>query len=321
VSASPRRRVPKWIVAAALCVLPASAIYELALGAWQRAHVPKSNEWSAAAAAAIAAKKDGDTIIVAPRWSAEVAAMALGPAYDLKSAARADLETTKRALELSIRGKDDPQTQGWALVEQKKFGNVSLRILQNPHPWTLVRDLVDEVDATAKVTRGQPGATPETCHWDPNGSVEMPGLFGGPETPPARFVCPPSDPSWSFVAPTVITDLDYVPRRCVHVDSDLASIVTIELPPKPIAHALVLYVGAHVYAERTLTRSPFEVRVSIGGQPVLDAIHHDGDGWMRAEASTDPFAGQSLPVAIEVHSVDGHGTGGVCVAAQLRDKG
>ena len=333
VTATPKRRLPKWLVAAMLCVLPGSAVFELALGAWQRAHVPKRNDWGAAAAAAIAAKKDpGDTIIVAPRWSSELGAMALagyavpkvGGAidanYDVKVAARADLETTKRALELSIRGKDDPQTKGWTLVSQQKFGDVALRILQNPHPQTLVRDLVDEIDGNAKVTRALANGSTESCRWDPNQSVEMPGLFSGPETPPNRFVCPPGDPNWSYVGATVITDLDYVPRRCVHVDSD-GPPVTIELPAKPIAHSIVAYVGSHVFVERALNHGPYRVRFSIGGQPVLDAMHHDGDGWARAQASTDAFAGQSLPLSIEVRSEDGHWGGGVCFAAQLRDEG
>ena len=329
---------------ALLAVLPIGAIAELVAGEVQHGRVPVPSQWSMAASAAIAAKQPGDVILVAPRWAEQHGRMALaggvplltpapgaGPAwapqdidrfFDVHVAARPDLETARRVLELSIRGKDDPQTRGWRLVSTQAFGDVSLRTLENPHPQRLVRDLSDEIDTRAKVARISPDGTIDACRWEVSGAQHIPNLTAGPVPPVDRWLCSPWDANWTFVAPTVITDLEYAPRRCILMHPIGTQVTTIELPPGPIGHRFVGYVGLHVYVERELVGAPVLARVSIAGKEIAKARHVDGDGWLRFEGSTEEFAGTSQPVKLELWAENGDAKLRLaCMSAQLRDDG
>ena len=331
-AAGRRWRVPTWVRAATLALLPLAALVELGLGAWQRRHVPRASDWGAAASAALAARKPGEAIIIAPRWTAENGRMALagfrtplagapvGEDADARIAGRSDLDVFPRVLELSIRGKDDPQTKGWPLVEQRRFGDVALRILQNPRPERLVRDLADELDPSAKVSRVDPAGVAEPCRWEEGGVQKMPGLFGGPEVPPRRWVCSPWDAQWTFVAPTVMTDLDFVPRRCILMHPINDTTTTVELPPRPVGKHVVAYVGLHVFQERDLDKAPVGARVTVGGVRVAETLHRDGEGWKRFEGTTGALAGSAQPVKIESWAEGGVSAFRLmCVAVQLRD--
>jgi hypothetical protein len=320
--------------ALALAILPATAVWELIAVQVQHRHVPKRDDWGAAASAAIAAKQPGDVIIVAPRWAEQHGRMAtagfrvprattpetpLDPMFDVRVAARADLETVTRALELSIRRKDDPQTKGWTLVSEQKFGDVSLRILQNPAPQKLLRDLIDEIDPTATVSRVANGVA-DPCRWEETGTPHMPGLFAGAVQPTRRFFCSPFDPAWTYVGETVITDLQYMPRRCIWMHPGANDVTTIELPPRPIGKRFVAYLGIQVYQERELKWPPVYARASVGGKEIIHITHTDGEGWMRYEGSTADFAGTSQPVKIELWTDPGMNPyRTACMAAQLRD--
>ena len=320
--------------ALALAILPVTAVWELVAGEVQHRRVPKRDDWGAAASAAIAAHKPGDVILVSPRWAEQHGRMAVAGFrvpdattpetaidrfFDVHVAARPDLEIYTRALELSIRGKNDPQTKGWSLVSEQKFGDVALRILQNPAPHALVRDLTDEIDATASVSHVGPNG-PQACRWEEGGTQHMPALFAGPVPPPKRFLCPPSDPNWTYVAPTVITDLAYLPRRCIFMHPHEFDVTTIELPPRPIGQRVVAWIGIHVYQERELKFAPILARISVGGKEVASVTHNDGDGWLRFEGSTAEFSGSAQPVKLELWADKGQTQfRTACMAAQLRD--
>jgi hypothetical protein len=329
-----RRSIAVALRGLGVAILPVVAIWELFAIGFQHRHVPKTEDWGAAASAAIAVQEPGDVILVSPRWAEQHGRMAvagfhvslatvpetpLDRFFDVHVAARPDLETYSRALELSIRGKDDPQTKGWSLVSEQRFGDVSLRILKNPAPQKLVRDLTDEIDATASVAHVGPNG-PQPCRWEEGGTQHMPALFAGPVPPPNRFLCPPNDPNWTYVGPTVITDLAYVPRRCIFMHPHEHDVTTIELPPKPIGRRVVGWVGIHVYQERELKFAPILARITIGGKEVASVTHHDGDGWLRFEGSTEEFAGQNQPVKLELWADQGLTQfRTACMAAQLRD--
>lgn len=320
--------------ALALAILPVTAVWELVAGEVQHRHVPQAGDWGAAASAAVAEKRPGDVIVVAPRWAEQHGRMALSdfrpPSvttpdvpldkwFDVRVAARPDLETYRRVLELSIRGKDDPETKGWKLVEERRFGDVALRVLENPAPHPIVRDLVDEIDATATVARVANGV-PEPCRWEETGPQHMPGLFAGAVQPTKRFLCSPFDPAWSFVGPTVITDLHYVPRRCIWMHPGANDVTTIEFPPKPLGKSFVGYLGIHVYQERELKFPPVYARVSVADKEVAHVVHNDGDGWLRFDGSTAEFAGTSQRVKIELWVDPGMNPfRTACMSAQLRD--
>ncbi|GAC1352177.1 MAG: hypothetical protein NVS3B20_09380 [Polyangiales bacterium] len=330
-------RPSKWRRGAAwalVSLLPLTAIVELVVGEVQHRSVPTNSEWEAAVRRALAIKRPGDAIIVAPRWAEPLGRRAFGaisPApqassgetvgkadYDIHIAGRADLDTVKRALELSIRGNDEPQTTRWRKVSEEKFGHVALRILENPSPQELVRDLVDEVDGTAKVSRVFPTST-EPCRFEEAGFQHIPQLFLGPVQPFNRWLCMPYDTNWSFVGPSVITDLNYVPRRCIYMHPHGDGVTTIEFPPRPIGTRVVAYLGLHVYAERELKGADIFARVSGAGKEVAMVRHRDGDGWLRFEGSTAEFAHTSQPVKLETWALGGLSAQRVmCLSAQLR---
>jgi hypothetical protein len=301
--------------------LPLVAIGELVAAQIQRRAVPTDDDWRAAAAAAKSEKRPGDVVIVAPHWAGPLGRKAIGEVdpslTDLATVARSDLETAGRVLELSIRGKTDPQARGFRLASERRFGRVSLRVLENPKPERLVRDLADEIGPDLVVERVAPNGTREACRWEDAGP-EMPSLFGGPSTPASRWICPPGDPVWSFVGTTVITDLNYRPRRCIFMHPSLAN-ATVTFPPRKIGAKVVGYVGLHAFVEREGGRAPVAVRISVDGRAVAETRHVDGDGWLRFEGSTAEFAGTDRPVTIEAWAEGNPQLRVACVAAQLRE--
>lgn len=310
-------------VTALLCAaLPAIGLVELALAQSQKRKVPRDDEWRAAASYASSQKKPGDWVIVSPPWAGPLGRKAIGEVnpglINLASVARSDLDTATRVLELSIRGGRDPQAQGWPLVEERAFGPVKLRILQNPKPERLVRDLVDEIGPDLVVGRQNSAGVFEPCRWE-TGATRMPNLFQGPGTPTERWMCPPNDPAWTFIGVTAITDLDYNPRRCILMHPTEGTTTIVKFPPKAIGTKVVAYVGVHVFQERELNKPPVHARVLVAGKEVAHVKHRDGDGWLRFEGSTSALAGQSHPV--ELHTtVDGPAPFRLtCVAAQLRE--
>lgn len=334
----PGTYAPTRLHAALLAVVPLVAVWELVTAQRQHRAVPTDADWRAAAAAAAQAKRPGDMIVVAPRWAEPFGRKALlevahppsaGGAtneaifgdkslVDLRMVGRSDFDTVPRVLELSIRGKDDPQLKGFRLVGTQRFGTVELRTFENPKPEKLLRDLVSEVDQTARLERVAPDGSVEVCRWETEASQHIPNLFAGPVSPKKRWLCPPFDPGWSWVAETVITDLDYVPRRCVMMHPTLSN-TTIVLPPKPIGQRVVAYVGKHVYVEREKRLSPVHVRISVAGKEVAHRFHQDGDGWARFEGSTAAWAGTSQPVKIELWAEGSPQFRVACVAAELRE--
>jgi hypothetical protein len=300
-------------------------------GERQRAAVPPWSDWTRAADAAKAARKPGDAVIVAPRWAGSLGRMALDgqrivlgkrldDGIDMRLAARTGLETYPRAIEISIRGKDDPDVKGWRLLSERKFGLVSVRTLENPSPQRLVRDLADEIDATATVYRASTLGAREPCRWEVGGGQGMASLGNGPRAPADRWLCSPWDAGWTTVGTTVITDLSFTPRRCIWMHPNADLITTIELPPRPIGTKVVGHVGLHAYQEREMKGAPVFGRVTIGGKKVAEIRHVDGDGWLRFEAATPEFAGQQLPVKLELWADAGKAQfRTACMAVELRE--
>jgi hypothetical protein len=312
------------LITALLCAaLPVVGLFELALAEVQKRRVPSDADWVAAATAAKAAQRPEDWVIVSPAWAGPLGRKAIGTVdakmINLATVARSDLETAPRVLELSLRGKDDPQTKGFKLIDEKSFGSVRLRTLENPHPDKVVRDLVSEIASAQSVARVniQSGAV-DACKWE-TGSSRIPNLFTGPPTPYERWLCSPWDAGWTFVGITVATDLDYNPRRCLLTHPTDNTYTTINYPPGKVGTKVVGYIGIDVFQERDLTRPPVFTRVSIGNKEVARAKHKDGDGWLRFEGSTAEFAGKTETVKIETWVEGSSQFRLACVAAELRE--
>ncbi|MFI5300100.1 MAG: hypothetical protein ACHREM_18590 [Polyangiales bacterium] len=315
-------------------ILPLVAFAELYAGRIQDKRVPSHEDWARGAdAASRLARPDASTrypIVVAPRWATPVGDMALGGFSALRPASeavvdthvtgRSSLETARHVVELSVAGADDPEIKGWKRSHEEHFGPLHVRVLDNPAPAKLLRDLSDEIDPSAKVMRVDPSGKESACRWETSGPQKILVVFSGPEIPIQRFLCPPYDTGWAFVAPTVITDLAYVPRRCIFMHPEGETKLRISLPPKPIGRRVVAWVGLPYEVERELTKGPVRARIQVAGETVAEVTHFEGDGWKRFEGDSSKFAGQSLPVTIETFVDDGNsGYRQACVAAELRE--
>jgi hypothetical protein len=328
---------------ATLLLLPVTAIGELVAGEVQRRRVPSDDDWRAAAAAALAEKKPGDVIVVAPRWAEGLGRMALSRgqvprvdpqraaapgatllgldgAFDARIAGRSDLDTAVRVIELSAHRADDPATKDFSLEREQRFGALSLRVLRNPHPEVLVRDLTEEIDEKASVRKVPiAGGAGESCRWETTGYQHFPAIFGGPVPPAARFSCPPNDPAWSFVGATIISDLSFTPRRCIAMHPLDGARLTVQLPKGRIGKKLVAYMGLHAYAERDLRGPPVHARISVGDRVVAERTHEDGEGWVRFEGATAELAGQEQTITLETWTDRPAGQRFTCIAAQVRE--
>lgn len=318
----------------AVMALPIVALAELVVGRWQDRRVPTQAEWARAAVLATSlARPDASTrlpIIVAPRWATPDGDLALGgfgaqrtpdqAVVDTHVTGRSSLETAAHVVELSVYGADDPDVRGWNVARSERFGALSVRLLDNPKPSRLLRDLSDEIDPKAQVSRVDPAGKSQACRWEPSGQQKMFALFAGPMAPQQRFSCPPFDPNWTFVAPTVITDLDYVPRRCIFMHPDRDQITRVELPPRTIGRRVVAWTGLPYTAERELKFAAYHAAISVDGHRVAEVTHVDGDGWKRFEGDTSQYAGKEAPIAIETWA---EGAASVmrqaCVAAEVRE--
>jgi hypothetical protein len=325
------RSALRWSVVA---LLPLVALVEMVVGRWQERRVPTQAEWARAGVLATElARPDASTrlpIVVAPRWATPLGDMSLGglgavrpidqAIVDTHVTGRSSLETAARVVEISVYGHDDPEIARWHVARSDRFGALTVRVLDNPAPARLLRDLSDEIDPTASVSRVDPAGNAKKCDWQAAGAQKAFALFAGPMAPLQRFSCPPNDPNWTFVAPTVITDLDYVPRRCIFMHPDRDQITRVELPPRPIGRRIVAWTGLPYLAERELKLAPYHAAIAVDGHRVAEVTHVDGDGWKRFEGDTSQYAGKTGAITIDTW-VDGGASvmRQACVAAEVRE--
>ncbi|HET6416218.1 MAG TPA: hypothetical protein VFG22_07960 [Polyangiales bacterium] len=274
-----------WVLVAAIAVL------ELAAHAWIVAAIPREQSWEAASAFVRARFRAGDRIVAAPAWVDPIVRNQLGDLLSLRSAAAVDLGGVDRIWELSIRGAEERRE---SVELDQRFGAVRVRmwpLLSEP----LIYDFVEEV-ARAKVELlGAEGSKP--CAWMRARSSSG-GLGQGPTTPEERFVCDPRRP-WLWVGATVLTDLDFHPRRCVFQHPTGVDPVRVTFQDVPLGERLVVHGGIQYESERSRQHDPVTLRVWIDGRLAGELVHQDGDGWTGMEIDTSALARERAEVRFE----------------------
>jgi hypothetical protein len=253
------------------------------------AAVPYS-DWQSARDYLSAQVKPDDLVSVAPRWADPIGREQLGPEIaTLEREARPDESRFPRAFEVAIRGAHDALLDGWRQTDERRFGGVTVRTLENPQGAHVLDDLVSMVGAQRMQVSRVDGDKVIDCpftHAAPAGG----GLGAGPALPADRFVCPGA----GFVAASVAADLDYRARRCIYtMPPGGRAVIRLRFLGVRLGRSLHGHHGLYVEAERNKTGAPITITFRVGDATLGSVVHHDGEGWKPFEFDTSELAAQA----------------------------
>jgi hypothetical protein len=285
-----RAAVQRW----AFVAVPLVGVVELIAHVAQTRPAASEADWLAARDYVAANAKHDDLVAFAPGWIDPVGRERFGASIaTLEREARPDDSRFPRAFEVGIRGAHLGELRGWSKQGEQRFGGVTVTLLANPAPAHVIDDLVSHVDpARMRVSRG-----PAECGFQ-HERGQSGSLGFGPAIPGSRFVCP----AGAFVAMSVVTDLDYVPHRCVYAPPTAGVPTRIVFEDVHFGTRLHGHHAIYVEAERNKTGQPVTLSFSVNGQPLASLEHRDGDGWKSFELDTSSLAGQTGELTAEVTS-------------------
>jgi hypothetical protein len=282
-----------------LCV-PLAGLVELGGHFYFSTRAPKVEDWVRSKPVVGAFHHDGDLIVVVPDWAEPNARLAFGDAwFPLAAVARPDESAYGRALEISIVGASAPELKGWKLVEQRREGKFTYRVLENPRPATVSFDFVDHVSEATVSDVGVGGAaTP--CRWNPNAPRSAGGLHGDPAFPSQRHEC--TGGGERFVGVTVIEDERWRGRRCLWAMPPNRAALSIRYTGVMLGRTVRGYAALPQWVEREKRGAPVELEVFAGGESIGKYVHRDGDGWKGFAFATGGRAGTAADVEFKVTS-------------------
>ncbi len=299
-------------------IVPLIAVWELFAHAWIVTHVPGPGDWRAAHDAIARQRQPGDLVASAPVWTDPLARMYLADLITLRDAARPDATSYRRAWVATIRGGTHPDFRGWPQERSERFGEVTVRLLRNPSPATVLYDFVDHLrPPDAHVTRAQPGASRE-CAFRGGLHVGGGGLGQGALPGPEQFTC--GEP-WNYVGRTIAEDMDHRGRLCIWSHPVVEAPMRTTFESVPIGATLR---GHHVVAyeaerggDHGETGAPITLTVTVGDQVVGRDTHVDGEGWKLFQFDTSAMQGTRQTVTFEV-TVPSGGNRHYCFQADTR---
>jgi hypothetical protein len=286
--AAPKRAPRPW-QAWAFAAVPALGILELGAHVVQTHSVVPDGDWRNARDYVGAQLQPDDLVSVAPRWADPIGRELLGPEIaTLEREARPDETRFPRAFEVSIRGAHDALLDGWRQTDERRFGGVTVRTLENPDPVHVLDDLVSMVGAARVQVSRVEGDRTVDCPFTHTAAVSG-GLGSGPALPADRFACP----AGGFVAASVAADLDYRPRRCIYMAPPGGrGLIRIRFLGVRLGRALHGHHGLYVEAERNKSGAPITLTFRVGGGAVGSVGHQDGEGWKPFEFDTSELAAE-----------------------------
>ncbi len=280
-------------------LVPALGLGELFSAMYLSSRPPKLEDWSRAAPALAAMRKQHELVVIAPDWADPNARYAFGDALmPLADVARPDESRYARAIEVSILGADAPELRGWPVVDERHSGKFRFRLVENPAPAKVLYDFVDHI-ADADVFDAQ-GGHEGHCSWNKAARREAGGLHGDPAYPSQRWEC--AGGAWHFVGATVVEDEKWRGRRCLWSEPG-AGYVGVRFHDVPLGKVVRGYATLPWWIERELKGAPVDMKVLIGGDVALHYVHRDGDGWKPFSAPTGAHAGTRTDVEFQVSSV------------------
>jgi hypothetical protein len=263
---------------------------ELGAHVVQTHSVVPDGDWRSARDYVGAQLQPDDLVSVAPRWADPIGRELLGPEIaTLEREARPDESRFPRAFEVSIRGAHDDLLDGWRQTDERRFGGVTVRTLENPDPVHVLDDLVSMVGAQRMQVSRVDGDRTIDCPFTYTAPVSG-GLGSGPALPAARFVCPGA----VVVAASVAADLDYRPRRCIYTaPAGGRGVTRIRFLGVHLGRALHGHHGLYVEAERNKSGAPITLTFRVGSATVWSVVHLDGEGWKPFEFDTSELAAEA----------------------------
>ena len=249
---------------------------------------PRFDDYALLAEPLSSLRRDGDLLVMAPRWSEPLARRALGDeAMSLADVARPDESGYEHAVEVSLRGEHERDLAGWGEVERRTVGPFTLRRLRNPSARPALVDFVAELSPRSATVAMAPGAP---CVWTERAPLSAGGLGGHPTFPRQRFVCAGSP--FMNVGVTVIADQDFRPRRCIWAHPPARGELQLTFSEVALGEEIVGHGGIYWMVERERRGAPVELAVQIDGEEVGRVIHADGDGWAPFRLPLGEHAGK-----------------------------
>jgi len=281
-----------------LCV-PLAGLVELGGHFYFSTRAPKVEDWVRAKPAVAGLRHDGDLIVIAPDWAEPNARLAFGDAwFPLADVARPDESAYSRAVEVSIVGATAPELRGWKLVEQRRQGKFTYRVLENPRAAKMLFDFVNHV-GEATVADMDPAGVATACHWNPKAARSAGGLHGDPAFPSQRHDC---GGSGRFVGVTVIEDERWRGRRCLWAMPPNRGALSIRYSAVTLGQTVRGYGALPQWIEREKRGAPVEMEVLANGGSIGKYVHRDGDGWKGFAFPTGALAGSTADVEFRVTS-------------------
>jgi hypothetical protein len=296
ISGAPRqeRRAPRPWQRWAFAAVPAVGLLELGAHVVQTHAAVPDSDWRSARDFLGANVKPDDLVSVAPRWADPIGREQLGPEIaTLEREARPDESRFPRAFEVSIRGAHEASLDGWRQTDERRFGGVTVRALENPDPVHVLDDLVSMVGAQRMQVSRVDGDKVIDCPFT-HAAAAGGGLGSGPALPADRFICPGA----GFVAASVAADLDYRPRRCIYtMPPGGRQVMRVRFVGVRLGRALHGHHGLYVEAERNKSGAPITITFRVGDKAVGSVVHHDGEGWKPFEFDTSELATEATTEA------------------------
>jgi len=252
------------------------------------ADVPTAAEWRAAARTVRKEFRQGDLVVVAPEWAAQVARAHLGERLQpLEDVARADTTRFARLWVVSIRGAEAPEEHGARGDVTWIHGRVTVRRLLLPAPARVHFDFVRSLhQARAAMVRA---GVETACPWVRSAH----GIGGG------RFRCDPRH-DWNHVGVEVLDDLDRRPRLGIWAHPVRGATVAVEFADVPMGERLAGHTGLRYEAAKLLERGPVRLRVRVGDRTYGPFVERDRDSWKAFSIDTRALAGRRASVRFEV---------------------
>jgi hypothetical protein len=286
-------------------LVPLLGLLELVTNVVLSRRAPGIEAWGALRSAALALKRSGEPVVVAPEWAEPLARLALGDrAFPLEELARADDRTVPGVLEIAELGARSPAARDWPVVTERREGPFVLRVLKNPRPLRSRYQFADHVrpgELSVALVRGD-GERP--CEFREHLPATAGGLHGQVAFPSERFQCPGGEQM--FVGVTVIDDQDYRPRRCIWAHPPQAGALRLRFAAVPLGTRLHGYAGLSYFLFRDGVGPPITLSASSAGRSFGSVSHRDESGWSGFELATPGLSGQTADVDFEVHAEGGY---------------
>ena len=270
-------------------LLPLAGVVELAAGAYGRHRAPDDAAYDALVPVVSELYRDGDLVVVAPRWAEPHVRRALGDErFPLAAVARSDTARFDRAIEVSVLGEEAPDLVGFREIERRDAGDIRVRVLENVQPEPVIFDFVEHLEPRWASAFG---TDPEVrCTWSEKARVSSGGLGGTPTFPAKRFVC--QDDFYLNVSATIIADERFLPRRCIYAHPTPSGARVVRFDKVPLGQRIVGHSGMYWMIERSKLGAPVDLEVRVDGESLGTFTHTDGEGWKRFEVDLGKHANE-----------------------------